>query len=96
MATIRIRINQWSPVHCSILVHHRTTPPPLTVGTASTLGPEHWSQKKNGKAGWARPKHARGLCNRQVRRAKGRYNLARDTRSICNVQGTQQPRLGKR
>ena len=42
------------------------------VGSDShNTGPEHWSQKKKGKAGWAGPKHACGLCNRPVRRGQG-------------------------
>ena len=42
-----------------------------SAGTATTLGREHWSQKKKGKAGWVGPKHACGLCNRPVRRGQG-------------------------
>ena len=42
-----------------------------SAGTATTLGPQHGSQKKKGKAGWAGPKHACGLCNRPVRRGQG-------------------------
>ena len=51
-----------------------------SAGTTTTLGPEHWFQKKKVKAGWAGPKHACGLCNKLVRRGQGAVQCGHEHR----------------
>ena len=58
----------------------------LSTRTASTSGPEQWSQKKKwGKTGWEGRKHACGVCNTPLGGGKVLFSVARDPSAVCGV-----------